>query len=224
MVNLAINACSTDSEKKTLLDPMCGKGTTLFEGIIRGMNVVGTEVQSASFADLQAFLIKYLKTGRFKHRIRREKRSDSNGKKFADFFYVETAATKEAFADDNKLTLQVYCADTRRLPELVKKQCCDMLVCDLPYGVQHGSKTASTGRLSRSPAELLEDSIAGWVNSMKSGASIVLSFNEFTLKWDVAKEILENAGLTVKAEAPFAGYLHRVDQSINRNIICAVKP
>ncbi len=41
MVNIGISASNTGSEQLTLMDPMCGKGTTLFEGLIHGLNVVG---------------------------------------------------------------------------------------------------------------------------------------------------------------------------------------
>ncbi|WP_068312160.1 TRM11 family SAM-dependent methyltransferase [Polycladidibacter hongkongensis] len=229
MVNLAKSACLSEGAQKTLLDPMCGKGTTLLEGLIRGDNVVGVEINDKWLTDMQAYLIRYLKTGRFKHRIKKEKRSDERGRKLADGFLIETAATRDDFVADARQKLQVFASDTRNCDRLLRKQSCDMIVSDLPYGVQHGSKTAAKatpakGTITRRPDELLAEALPGWVRAMKPGASLVISFNAFTLKTDRAAELCTQAGLQVLTEAPFAGYAHRVDQSINRDLVVARLP
>ena len=222
MVNLALSACKTGSDQITLIDPMCGKGTTLFEGMVRGFNVVGVEINDKWVQEIQAYLLNYLKKGRYKHSKNKERRT-KDGKRLSDGFTLETAATKEDFSNDKIQTLKVFPADTRQTQFLAKKGSCDILVSDLPYGVQHGSKNAQAPKLDRSPIELLKEAAPAWKQVMKPKGALVISFNEFTLKWKEAEEALTEAGFKVLDEEPYIDYLHRVDQSINRNLIIAVK-
>ncbi|WP_413112610.1 TRM11 family SAM-dependent methyltransferase [Thaumasiovibrio sp. DFM-14] len=223
MLNLALSACGTNTAKKTLIDPMCGKGTTLYEGLILGLDVVGVEINAKWVQEIQTFIVKYLKTGKYKHKAKKEKRTGEAGKKLADCFVVETAADKQAYNSGEIQTMKVMAADTRIADKLVKKNSCDIMVSDLPYGVQHGSKNAKETKMNRSPLTLLEEALPAWRQMLRPQGAIVLSFNEFTLKWTDLADTLQQAGFHVLSEAPYVGYLHRVDQSINRNLIVAVK-
>lgn len=222
MVNLAVSACKTSRDKLTLIDPMCGKGTTLYEGMIRGFNVAGVEINDKWTQEIQAYLINFLKKGRFKHTRTRDRRT-KDGKRLADGFTLETASTKDAFAAGNTQTVKVYPCDTRQTQFLVKKNSCDILVSDLPYGVQHGSKNAKAAKMERSPLDLLKEAAPSWLHVIKPKGALVISFNEFTLKWKDATEALTEAGFKVMDEEPYINYLHRVDQSINRNLIVATR-
>ncbi|CAH1544501.1 DNA methylase [Vibrio jasicida] len=223
MVNLGVSASNTDSAQLTLMDPMCGKGTTLFEGLIHGLNVVGVEINQKWVQEIQTFIVKFMKNGRFKHKVSKEKRT-SGGKKVADGFVVEAASEKEEYNKGNLQTMKLYSADTRIADQVVKKNSVDVMVSDLPYGVQHGSKNAKDSKLNRSPLELLQEALPAWKVVLKKQGSVVLSFNEFTLKWKDVAALFEEQGWKVLSEEPYIGYLHRVDQSINRNIIVAIKP
>lgn len=226
MVNLALCACKTGSEKIKLLDPMCGKGTTLYEGMIRGFDTVGVEINSQWFSEMQTYIVKYLQTGRYKHLTSKERRSAPKGKKIAELFTVKTAATKLDFENKNTISCEIFNADTRISDMLIKKNSCDILVSDLPYGVQHASKSKSKEQdtaLSRSPFELLKESLPAWRAALKKGGAMVLSYNEFTLRYDGTAKLLEDNGFTVLRESPYFGYKHRVDQAIVRDLIVAVK-
>ncbi|MGL6316024.1 TRM11 family SAM-dependent methyltransferase [Vibrio sp. WXL103] len=223
MVNLGVSAAKTDSETITLMDPMCGKGTTLYEGLIQGMHVVGVEINAKWVQEIQTFIVKFMKNGRFKHKAGKDKRSHE-GKKVADGFILDAAASKEAFSAGQSQSMKLYAADTRQADLVVRKSSVDVMVSDLPYGVQHGSKNAKDSKLNRSPNELLAEALPAWKKVLKKNGAVVLSFNEFTLKWRDLAKLFESQGWKVMDEAPYTGYLHRVDQSINRNIIVAVKP
>ena len=223
MVNLALSACKTGSEKKSLLDPMCGKGTTLYEGFIRGFNVNGIEINEQWTQEIQTYVVRFLKEGRYKHKAQKSKRSDSKGKKIADIFSLTAAAEKSDFNAGNVQELQLFTSDTRKANLVIKKKSCDMIVSDLPYGVQHGSKCDKDSTMSRSPIGLLEAAIPAWHNVLKTKGSIVLSYNEFTMKYGGVAAVLEKNGFKVLAECTYNNYLHRVNQSINRNLIVAVK-
>lgn len=228
MVNLALSACKTQAKQKqgqiTLIDPMCGKGTTLYEGWVRGFNVAGIEINDKWALEINNYVTKFLKQGRFKHKARKEKRNLSNGKKLCDCYIFDAAATKEAFAAKQTQSFHLYPADTRQANLLLKKKSCDIMVSDLPYGVQHGSKQgAQEGKMDRSPLTLLEDAIPAWKPALKQHGAVVLSFNEFTLKWREVADLFSRNGFDVLDTPSFTGYLHRVDQSIKRNLLVAVK-
>ena len=223
MVNLAISTCSTNSKKITLLDPMCGKGTTLYEGLIRGFDVRGVEINGQWTKEIETYIIKFLKEGRYKHKAIKSKKTNSKGKKIADVFEVKSAADKADYNDKNVQLMEVYTSDTTITNSLIKRKSCDIIVSDLPYGVQHGSKNKKGSNVSRSPLELLKKAIPAWIYALKTKGSIVLSFNEFTMKYEDVKALLEDNGLEVLNDSPYNNYLHRVNQSINRNLIVAVK-
>ena len=221
MVNLAVSACKTNSETPKLLDPMCGKGTTLYEGLIRGFDVVGVEINDKWVHEIETFIVKFMKTGKYKHKAQNGKLPGPNGKKMADYFTLNTAAKKEDFIAGNVQKMQLYSADTRKIDLLLKKESCDMIVSDLPYGVQHGTKNDSDK--DRSPLWLMQVALPSWYSALKTNGSVVLSFNEFTMKRKDLAVLMEEKGFTVLEDSPYINYLHRVDQSINRNIIVAIK-
>lgn len=220
MVNLAQAACETHSEIKTLFDPMAGKGTTLFEGLIRGMNVKGIELHFKWVQEAQTFVLRFMKEGRYKHKAENGSRYDDEGRKYAGLFDLTCAADTADYKAGKTQSLQLIAADTRAADLLIKHRSCDMLVCDLPYGVQHGSKT---DRKSRSPLGLLDEALPAWSEILKSKGSLVLAFNEYTINYHDIARLLEDDDYRVLNETPYTGFLHRVDQSIKRNLIVAVK-
>lgn len=224
MVNLALSSCETgESNSITLFDPMCGKGTTLYEGFIRGFNVKGIEIKKLWTQEIETFMVRFLKEGKYKHKAQKSKQSDTNGKKIADVFSLTAAAEKADFNAGKVQAFQLFNSDTRRAERLIKKKSCDILICDLPYGVQHGSKNDKDAIMSRSPLGLLKEAVPAWHHVLKTRGSMVLAFNEFTMKYEDAAILLRDHDFTVLDESPYNNYLHRVDQSINRNIIVAVK-
>ncbi|MGG5463291.1 TRM11 family SAM-dependent methyltransferase [Clostridium sp. B9] len=223
MVNLALSACKTGSKKITLLDPMCGKGTTLYEGFIRGFDVRGIEINEQWVQEIQTYVVRFLKEGKYKHRVEKSKISDSKKKKVANVFNLTAAAKKEDFNAKEVQTFQLFNSDTRKADLLMKKKSCDIIISDLPYGVQHGSKNDKSSVMERSPLGLLKEAIPAWHTVLKTKGSLVLSYNEFTMKYDDVAIALEKNGFKVLDETPYNNYLHRVDQSINRNLIVAIK-
>ena len=222
MVNLALSACGTGSDRMTLFDPMCGKGTTLFEGLIRGFDVKGIEINKQWVQEIETYIVRFLKEGKYKHKAQNSKQSDPKGKKIAHVFSLTAAAEKADFKAGNVQTFELFNADTRKADILMKKKSCDIIICDLPYGVQHGSKS-DKANMSRSPLGLLKEAIPAWHDALKAKGSIVLSYNEFTMKYAGAAAALGENGFKVLDESPYNQYLHRVDQSIHRNLIAAVK-
>jgi len=52
-----------------VLDPMCGRGTTLNTCLLRGLDITGVEVDKGDFEQYQTFITTWLRTHRLKHEI-----------------------------------------------------------------------------------------------------------------------------------------------------------
>ena len=79
-----------------LLDPMCGRGTTLFVGANRGWQCTGTDVDKADLKEAETFFKRYLEYHRFKHALERESFT-LKGKKSAPGAAFTFADTPEHF-------------------------------------------------------------------------------------------------------------------------------
>ena len=98
------------------------------------------------------------------------------------------------------------------------------MVGDLPYGVQHGNVTGEKQTsLTRNPAELLESCLPVWAEVTKPGGALVFAWNTHVLSREKMTQLFAKHGLTVQNEGAYLGFEHRVDQSITRDIIAAVK-
>ncbi len=222
MINLATSACRTGNEGvPRLLDPMCGKGTTLFETLVDGMDVSGVEITRSYWQEAQSYLVKFLEMGRYKHKASSETVPDKKGRKLGDVFLLTMANNKADFDAGNVRTLRLVHGDSKHTGLFFKRASHDMLVCDLPYNVQHEGKGAGAGR--EDLAKLLDQCLPGWCLALKPGGSAALSFNEHTLKRTAVEETLERHGFQVLRDAPFGGCPHRVDQGIKRDFVVAVK-
>jgi tRNA G10 N-methylase Trm11 len=116
-----------------------------------------------------------------------------------------------------KLTL--LNADTTALDGLIRGNCADVLVADLPYGVTHGSHDDSGG-ISRRPLDLLERAVPQWLALLRTGGALGLSWNLKVAKRELAEDILLANGLEIVPQADLA---HRVDQGIERDVLVARK-
>ena len=218
MVNLALAAADSTREVPTLLDPMCGQGTTLFEAAIRGWNAVGVEVQEQPLHKGATYFVKYLENGRYKHKRSEEKRTQG-GKRIAQLISVQYAAQKDDWYAENTRKVQFYRADSALCGQLLGKNAADLLVCDLPYGVQHGA--SGGGSLQRNAAKIVREVADGWFAALRPGAGVALAYNSLTTPRHQLAEAMEAAGFTVLPQAE--GLEHRVDQAILRDVLVARK-
>ena len=205
-----------------VLDPMCGRGTTLNQAAMYGWDGYGVEVDKRDFEAYGAFVQRWLKDKRLKHtavtsRVKRE------GRGVGQHTRVEFAATKERFRAGDLQVLEIVNADTQRSGEVFKRASFDLIVTDAPYGVQHAA-VKDTRALTRKPTEVLEAAIPVWTDLLRPGGAIGLSWNLYTTARAELVAILEDAGLEVQDAEPFLDFEHRVDQAINRDLIVARKP
>ena len=99
----------------------------------------------------------------------------------------------------------------------------DVLVCDLPYGVQHGSRPAPA-RSTAAPSGCWRRPCPCGSTCSSPGAAAALAWNRRTL----AAAPAGRAGRGRRASTVLAAerrlFVHRVDRSITRDVLVAVRP
>jgi len=225
MLNIACFACFTSNlpqhGEMSILDPLCGKATTLFEGLLCGHNVYGIEIDNKIVHEAYTFLKKYLETARYKHNTHQERIGTETG--VAQRYQLTMARNKN---DKSFLQAELISGDTRQIRQFYKKNSFHAIVADLPYGVQHGSKSRKNEMRNALP--LLSESLPGWHRTLKPGGTIVLAWNLFLISRDEMKSILTKHGFELleslesnpESEWDFS---HQVDQAIKRDVIIGRK-
>jgi hypothetical protein len=223
---LNITALSTDRPddlvggRLRVLDPMCGRGTTLHQAMMYGYHASGLDIDGKDFEEYGRFIRTWLKNKRIKHQatvtpIRREKAA--LGRRLD----ISLGVTKESYKAGQTLNLAFVNGDTVRSTEFFRANSFDLIVTDAPYGVQHGSRGGT--QLARNPASLLAAATPGWATLLRSGGALGLSWNTNVATRAELAGILRHAGLDVMDAPPYLGFAHRVDQAIVRDILVARK-
>jgi hypothetical protein len=226
---LNVTLLSSDSasamldRKLRVLDPLCGRGTTLNQVLTYGYDAAGVDLDGKDFEAYTGFLKTYLKRKRIKHQVLEDGPVRRERKVIAKRLRITLGATKESYRAGDTLSLDVVNADTIAAREFFKSDSFDAVVADAPYGIQHGSTTGPKG-LRRSPLDLLAEAAPGWASLMRPGAALGISWNTFVARREDAAAALTAAGLEIISDGPYSRLRHRVDQAITRDILIARKP
>ncbi|MEU5990758.1 SAM-dependent methyltransferase [Spirillospora sp. NPDC047418] len=243
---LNVTAMATDSPmdlvtgRPRVLDPMCGRGTTLNQAMMYGLDAAGIDIDGKDFDAYAAFIKTWLKNNRVKHQaeianVRREKAL--LGRRLD----VTLGASKERYKSGETMEITVVNADSAGAGKFFRPASFDLIVTDAPYGVQHGSRHGRAGsgprtpakggrpgrggtQLSRSPVELLAAAVPEWVRLLRPGGAVGISWNTFVGRREQLAEILAASGLDVQDSDAYRGFRHRVDQAISRDVIVARRP
>lgn len=211
-----VTAASTGRQVGSLLDPVCGRGTTLSVGLTVGLDVGGVELDGKAVEAYAAFLKSYLRRKRIKHKaeinpVRRE--GKALGRKLEAEITADGGATQQ---------LTVFTGDTRQSAKLFGKRRFDLVVADAPYGVVHGSSGAA--KRDRSPQSLLAEALPVWAGPLRAGGALGLAWNTYGLSREELTRLATDAGLEPCAGGPYARLGHRVDSAIYRDVFIARKP
>ena len=205
-----------------ILDPLCGRGTTLSTAMMLGCNAAGVEAELKAVEAYAAYLRTYLRRKRLKHSVdvspvRRE------GKLIGRRLDAEVIPAGQ----ERSVGLTVFSGDTRQSAALFGKRKFDAVLTDAPYGVVHGSHSdvlGAGGKRDRSAAGLISEALPVWAGQLKTGGALGLSWNAIGLRRARLLELLTEAGLEPLDFGPYREFEHRVDSSIRRDIVVAVKP
>lgn len=202
----------------TVLDPMCGKGTTCFVALQQGMNAIGVDIDNRDLKECADYFERYMQYHRMKHKLDQSSRTVRKHAVPAAVYTI--ADTKEHFKEGDTRTLSLFLGDTGLTGELCKKSPAHLLVADLPYGVQHAPQD---GKRTETFMQVMKRALPQWKDAVRKGGAVALSFNTLTLKKADLVQLLSDAGFTPLTEAPYDDFEHFVEQAVNRDFVVARK-
>lgn len=208
------------TKKPRVLDPLCGRGTTLFEGMISGFDAYGVERDQKAFLDMSTYITRYIKEARIKHTNVRGKVIHDR-EVLGESYELQYANTKEKYKAKDVNELKVVRCNTTKFRGAFRQNSMHLIVADLPYNVQHSGKEA--GPKSEGLSGLLDKGLLEWTLFLKKGGVIALSWNTYTDTRESFIELLTKHGYEVFNESMYKNLKHRVSQAITRDIIFAKK-
>ena len=217
LVNLAYAAAGLvpGAGHPRVLDPLCGRGTTLNQALTYGADALGIDLDAKDTKHYETFLLTWLKDKRLKHQV--------DGRAGRHRFRVEIGR-KGAGGATERQVVDVVTGETTGAPAAFGKASVDALVADLPYGVQHGSTGGAAGALDRRPGQLLESALPAWRTVLRPGGGCALSWNTRVLPRSELVTLLAAAGYEVLPSGDDGGFEHRVDRTITRDVVVARRP
>jgi hypothetical protein len=193
----------TATNNINLLDPMAGRGTTLLWAARYGMDSRGIEIDRKSADLFYSHVKKQCKLQKLKHKAT-SGQVGKNTKKKAGMF--------NRFSLGNESMMMVH-GDSRNARELSQGKHFDLLVTDMPYGVQH----LAGG--SRNALETMKACAPEWIACMKKGGIAVLIHNRNQPKTRDLAGLFITGGLThIEIDFP-----HRMSESIVRDLLVLQK-
>ena len=201
-----------------VLDPLCGRGTTLNCALLYGYDAAGVEIETREFDAYCTFLLTYLQRKRIKHKVEIRPGRAARGK--VRRLLVRFSRDAAAYKAGDTQVVNVVNGETSKTASLLAAASVDAIVTDAPYGIQHGSRHEQQHR-SRSPLELIEQALPGWLEVLRAGAAVGVAFNTLVAKRQDLVEVLRGAGLDVLAGPGYDDFTHRVDQGIVRDLVVA---
>lgn len=225
LINLAVSAGGYKAEDKlNLLDPVAGKGTTLYEALILGYNCAGIEISPSPVSESVAYLRRYLKTGHYKHEYEQFRISGEEKSFISEMNRFKIAKDKNSMKTGDTLLLEYVSGNSAYADRYFKKEQFHILAGDLPYGVQHGNiSNEKQSSLTRNPSELLRLCLPAWKKTLRPGGIIALAWNSSVLARRDMEEIFLSEGLEPQNDPPYNSLEHRVDASIVRDILLCRK-
>ena len=222
LLNVTVwSGVAVEGRPLTVLDPMCGRGTTLNQVLMNGWHAAGLDLDARDFEAYAAFLRTWLQDKRLKHTaettpLRRD------GVKLGRRFHAEVGLSKEDWKAGHVLTVDYVNTDTLHTRAVHRAASVDAVVVDAPYGVQHGSRAG--GRLDRSPLDLLRLAVPVWAEVLRPGGAMGIAWNTRVAGRDEALAVLADAGLEPLDDGPYRDLGHRVDRAIQRDVLVARRP
>ena len=216
LINLALYSCRLNEadEKIHLLDPMCGRGTTLFQAVNREWNATGIDADKKDVLECVSFFEKYLKFNKIKH-----KRTQSS-RTLASKGAVNVHSVRFGGEKGEALNLNCAISDAGNAAKIFGKEAFSIICADLPYGVQHAPNGQGG---AKSFENMLVSCLPAWRETLKRGGAISLSYNTHTLKTERVREIMEKAGFEVMRGGAYDNMEHWVEQAVMRDIAVCVK-
>lgn len=198
----------------TLLDPVCGRGTSLNRAVAYGMDAVGVDVDRRDLEAYHLFLTTWLKDKRIPH-----KATGATLRKGRD---TPARTFTVTYGPDRKKPghrVHVVNDDTTRVGDHVPARAVDVAVADLPYGVRHESRSGAGA--SRRPGDLLAAALPAWAAVLRPSGALGLAWNLRALPRREVVARVRDAGMAVVGDEDDDGFVHKVDRAITRDVLVA---
>lgn len=191
-----------------LLDPLMGGGTFLFIALRLGLDAIGIERDRGDVESTDTFLAAYLQETRVRYQ-RKAERVDGGRR---------TVFTLQPAGADRRLLAALAHGDTREAPALLAGlpggARTDLIVADLPYGIQH------TGQVEG----LLKESLPGWSAVVADDAVLTLAWDATRLPRDVIGGWVEADGQwQILRGGAWESLGHAVDRVIKRRDVLVAR-
>lgn len=206
LINIGLQSVQYESVSDVkLLDPMCGRATTLLWALRYGMKARGIEQDTRALADIRQNIKKWCKVHRQKHQFEEGFNGKANKNDLGKFVKFSTL----------ERDMRVVAGDSSNASVLLKGEKFQLIVSDLPYGIQHLSSDRA-----RNPLAVLQTCAPVWINCLRPGGAMVLAFNRYQPKRDELTAAFTDCGMQLlDFSAP-----HRMSESIVRDIVVLQKP
>lgn len=212
LLNLALYASRfADRAEQPLFfaDPMCSRGTALFQAVNRGWNACGTDISGADLRELTQYFKRYLEYHKLKHSFERESFTIPAEKPAPAFSFAFSNSADAYRAGDTRL-LRAAQSDCAHLPKLFGKTRYHVMAADLPYGVQHAR--------GDSLEKLLARALPAWREALLPGGALAISFNTNIIKRDAIRSLMEQSGYRAMCGGAWDGLSHWVEQAVDRDV------
>lgn len=205
-----------------VLDPVAGKGTTLYEALSYGHHAYGIEVGERAAGDAYHYVKKYLETERYVHTAQVQKQSGPNKSFTATRYQFHIAKTRQEQKEGAEKILEIIAGNSVHARQFFPANYFHILVGDLPYGVQHGVVTQEKqSPMTRDPKLLLDGCLPAWREVLKPGGVAVFAWNRHVFSRDAMQDVLLRHRM--RPLYPELDFSHRVDQAILRDVVIAQK-
>ena len=201
-----------------VFDPVAGRGTTLNRALIAGYDATGVELSASDVDQYRAFIVNYLRGHRIKHQVEREQiRKGPLAGTERCVVHIGRAPRRP------QQRVEIVNGDTTRADAMFPAASFDVLVADLPYGVQHratpgaealAGRRTPTRAARRQPARLAHRAARRSVAHPRRGTSArCLAPTSRRCSPSTSFEVVEHP----------RSFEHVVDRSITRDVIVARK-
>ena len=178
-----------------------------------GIDSIGIETDATALDHHRTFIEQWAKRSRLPHRARSFRPGNAERRHTS----IRIAADRAELKAGGGTTVETFAADGGDRPILPRRSV-DLIVVDLPYGIQH--RGAGTG--ADDTGELLDRLLPVWRTWLRPGGAFCMAWNTRRLGRLDASLLVVDAGLELVEPSAPCSLAHTVDATIERDVIVAV--
>ena len=183
LVNLALAAGDGTlerwmaGERLRLLDPVCGRGTTLNRAALHGIDALGIEIDQRDVAAYDTFLTTWLQDKRLKHTVERatlRKGRPTPAHRVTDHLRARRRTRPRTGSSTSSTTTAGRPATTTRRA----RSTCSWAICPTACST---ARPPAAARSRAGPEAFLAEALPVWRDVLRPGGGVALAWNRRTL-------------------------------------------